>query len=571
MSRFRLRSSLLAVLAAAVMAAPSCGQGSNGGHGSAGAGGTQAVDAAFEDASDAQAEDVSAIDSPNDGTGGTAACRGVAPVPVDAGPCGDLSEPCCREYTCHSGLICIGSPTPECRVDTGGPCADDADCAEGICAATGDGGARICTISCNTTADCVSGWTCGPVPGEASSVCQCAPKKEVCDGKDDDCNGIVDDVAPALEACVQANGPGYYCDNGVCACQTLCNGVCQTGSDPQNCGGCGRVCPAAAPKCYRGQCVASSCACAADEVCGGGSCGSHWAGWPMPNPASAGLPNPAGYDTTSVPGVVIDNVTRLMWQRTAGPSMFGFPGSAPPGESYCAQLTLGGYDDWRLPTEIELYSLIDYTTQDPAIDATAFPGLGPKPDASPLDFSFDYFMTTEPAWNLPHGGWVIVDFDCGGIVATMSDSSVRCVRGPAMSASSAQHYTVGSGVVTDDFTHLTWQRSVDANAWGWGAARNYCAQLGLAGGGWRVPSVKELATLVDVGVPQPSFSQAEPAIDSAAFPNTPAAEFWSSSASAADSTEAWSVDFLVSLDTFGDGIVVGTYPQTEQERVRCVR
>src|SRR5215471_9261180 len=41
--------------------------------------------------------------------------------------------------------------------------------------------------------------------------------------------------------------------------------------------------------------------------------------WPMPNPPSTGLPNPASYDT-SVSGVVHDRVTGLDWQSVVDPS-----------------------------------------------------------------------------------------------------------------------------------------------------------------------------------------------------------------------------------------------------------
>jgi hypothetical protein len=45
-------------------------------------------------------------------------------------------------------------------------------------------------------------------------------------------------------------------------------------------------------------------------------------------------------------------------------------------KTYCADSTHGGYDDWRLPTAIELVSLVDFTiaSPGPTIDATAFPG-----------------------------------------------------------------------------------------------------------------------------------------------------------------------------------------------------
>lgn len=82
-------------------------------------------------------------------------------------------------------------------------------------------------------------------------------------------------------------------------------------------------------------------------------------------------------------------------------------------------------------------------------------------------------------------------------------------------------YTViDDGTVYDTRTKLTWQQSVVATAANADGAAVYCKGLALAGGGWRLPTVSELLTLVDP-------TRKNPAIDSTAFPDTPAVAFWS--------------------------------------------
>jgi hypothetical protein len=109
---------------------------------------------------------------------------------------------------------------------------------------------------------------------------------------------------------------------------------------------------------------------------------SSWADWPMPNgPADvvAGAPNPDSY-TDNRDGTVTDNVTGLMWQQTV-PSIHDFPFGCPWADAvaYCQTLTLASYSDWRLPSRIELVSLVDEERYDArtigrlSIDPTYFP------------------------------------------------------------------------------------------------------------------------------------------------------------------------------------------------------
>ncbi len=114
------------------------------------------------------------------------------------------------------------------------------------------------------------------------------------------------------------------------------------------------------------------------------------------------------------------------------------------------------------------------------------------------------------------------------------------------------------GTVSDTKTGLTWQQGFTDATYTWAAAQTYCHTLPLAGGGWRVPNIKELQTLVDE-------STVNPAIDVSAqgFPGTPADLFWSSSPYAGYPLYAWAVAFAD-----GSNSVDAT---TDLSRVRCVR
>lgn len=114
-----------------------------------------------------------------------------------------------------------------------------------------------------------------------------------------------------------------------------------------------------------------------------------------------------------------------------------------------------------------------------------------------------------------------------------------------------------SDALTTEQTGLTWQRQDDGIARNWVDALSYCEQLTLAGkSDWRLPDIKELESLTD-------DRQHTPAIDTAAFPNTKTAGYWSSTSLADNPRFAWFV-------YFNNGYV-NPVDKTHAYYTRCVR
>lgn len=117
----------------------------------------------------------------------------------------------------------------------------------------------------------------------------------------------------------------------------------------------------------------------------------------------------------------------------------------------------------------------------------------------------------------------------------------------------------GNGTITDNVTGLMWQKEGDNMEKTWADAGTYCDSLTLAGhSGWRLPSKKELMSIVDRNSPKPG-----PTINITYFPNTYADYYWSSTTSAYSTDGAWCVYF-----GYGN---VGGYGKSGLNYVRCVR
>jgi len=66
--------------------------------------------------------------------------------------------------------------------------------------------------------------------------------------------------------------------------------------------------------------------------------------------------------------VITDNLSNLMWQDNKEPTTLTLGWSSA--KSYCSNLVLASYRNWRLPTRKELHSIVDYGKYNPSMDKT---------------------------------------------------------------------------------------------------------------------------------------------------------------------------------------------------------
>lgn len=119
-------------------------------------------------------------------------------------------------------------------------------------------------------------------------------------------------------------------------------------------------------------------------------------------------------------------------------------------------------------------------------------------------------------------------------------------------APTCRYDTSVADLALDRTTKLTWQRSVGPTMT-FAQANTYCEQAGM-----RLPTVKELQTIVDV-------TRTAPAIDANTFPglSSDSTPYWTTTLLAGTPDQAWCVNFV-------DGSVVWL-SVTNVIAVRCVK
>ncbi|MGQ1891509.1 Lcl C-terminal domain-containing protein [Thermophagus sp. OGC60D27] len=236
-------------------------------------------------------------------------------------------------------------------------------------------------------------------------------------------------------------------------------------------------------------------------------------------------------------GTITDLNTGLMWQSIPDSEDFTWDEAV----EYCENLELGGYDDWRLPSCKELYSISDFSSGWPYLNTTYFKLAGEGVTKDEQYWSSDKYVgiTVEgqdnAAFGVNHVTGHIKAYPAGdsgfgtmetgtppppageGAEMPMGNpfgKQVRAVRGDNYGINDFTDN--GDGTITDNSTGLMWAQNDSGEAMDWEDALAYAENSDLAGyTDWRLPNVKELQSIVDYSY-SPSATDASkvgPAID----------------------------------------------------------
>lgn len=221
--------------------------------------------------------------------------------------------------------------------------------------------------------------------------------------------------------------------------------------------------------------------------------------------------------------MVLDRVTGLLWEQKRPPTRAGCSGEEgrckwEEAKAYCEHLELAGLR-WRLPTKIELESLVDETRLKPnvkdgaSIDVEYFPGT-PQ----------DYFWTASETLALGDEDAICVSFAGGftNTAPTFMPYEVRCVRSELRVAGvpSERYQPHDDDTIEDLRTRLIWQRSPSEGSLDFAGAEAYCHGLG---NDFRLPTLKELSTLFDPAgvIPGGRILPRQPSVPLIFYPTAP--------------------------------------------------
>jgi len=243
--------------------------------------------------------------------------------------------------------------------------------------------------------------------------------------------------------------------------------------------------------------------------------------------------------------IVKDRCTGLYWESHVNSNSADYSfDDAGACKSKGLPIPKGVTAQWRMPTRLELVSIFDYSLDSPVLDLGVF---APSTD--------EFWTSSQTADGL--SGWTLTTYQ--GNVCTKPKTRHyygRCVLDPmgdAYQASTLTHYDQSvAGEVRDLATLLTWEAWDSQN----GSTRtlinatSYCQNKGTD---WRLPSIKELLTIISD----------ENTINSALFPNVILGNYWTATTvyDGGVTSRHWALHF-------GTGLTSGTETSAY---VRCVK
>ncbi|MFZ4456182.1 MAG: DUF1566 domain-containing protein [Bacteroidales bacterium] len=216
--------------------------------------------------------------------------------------------------------------------------------------------------------------------------------------------------------------------------------------------------------------------------------------------------------TKSSDGLTVkDEVTGLTWQKTYDSGTYYWASIQTVVDNLNTQ-NYGGYNDWRVPTIKELYSLWNGSVGWPYIDTEYFDiKYTDEQDLSHAIFwSSDKYTGVLGNISGGHGeaaGDELafgVNFGTGHIKSYSISSGpmhqVRCVRGN-LSYGVNLFQNNNNGTISDLATGLMWQQADNGSGMDWEHALAYAQTQNKANylghNDWRLPNTKELQSLVD--------------------------------------------------------------------------
>lgn len=218
-------------------------------------------------------------------------------------------------------------------------------------------------------------------------------------------------------------------------------------------------------------------------------------------------------------GTITDNITGLMWSKAVDLNKVTLVESQAIAEA----MTLGGYNDWRVPTIKELYSLILFTGNTGfsqnmySVPANAIPFI----DTNYFDFEYgdvtnneryidaQWLTSTKYTSTTMNGDETLfgVNFADGRIKGYGYTNPNNPNREKLFYARYVRSNTLygtndfvdnDDGTVSDNATGLMWQQDDDGILRDWENALSNAENLTLAGySDWRLPNAKELQSIVD--------------------------------------------------------------------------